>query len=174
LPSGVPARNGPISAESVFVRIRVNTAYFGKWHVAIEGQCGFDTFVGKDAEMNPKYAAEFLKQEHDRPFLAVASFLSPHEICQWSRRQSLPGDELGPVPPLEDPPPLRENAEPPAGEADIMTHMRKSYQAYTRLFPVGDYTEQDWRRLIWGYYRLIERVDGFVGVVMTALFSTMP
>ena len=34
------------------------------------------------------------------------------------------------------------------------------YQAH-RLFPVGDYTEADWRRHIWGYYRLIERVALF-------------
>jgi len=49
-----------------------------------------------------------------------------------------------------------------------MTHMRRSYQA-SRMFPVGNYTEDDWRRLIWGYYRLIERVDGFIGTVLKAL-----
>ncbi|MBD3267998.1 sulfatase-like hydrolase/transferase, partial [bacterium] len=32
-----------------------------------------------------------------------------------------------------------------------------------------DYTEDDWRRHIWGYYRLIERVDGYIGEVMNAL-----
>ncbi|UCE46730.1 MAG: sulfatase-like hydrolase/transferase, partial [Phycisphaerales bacterium] len=101
-------------------------------------------------------------------FLAVASFLGPHEICEWSRRQKIPGAQLPDPPPLQERPPLRTNAEPPKNETDIMTHMRKSYQAH-RLFPVGDYTEADWRRLIWGYYRLIERVDGYVGAVMTAL-----
>jgi choline-sulfatase len=63
---------------------------------------------------------------------------------------------------------LRFNFDPPEHETDIMTHMRKSYQA-SRLFPVGDYTEDDWRRQIWGYYRLIERVDGFIGTVLKAL-----
>ena len=115
----------------IFKNAGYKTAYFGKWHVALEGQGGFETFVGRDARMNPEFAAAFLKQDHDRPFLAVASFLSPHEICEWSRRQSLPGKELDPVPPLEERPPLRENSEPPANETDIMTHMRKSYQAYT-------------------------------------------
>ncbi len=144
----------------IFKSAGYKTAYFGKWHVALEGRGGFDTFVGRDAIMNPEYAADFLKQKHDRPFLAVASFLSPHEICQWARKESIPGKELGPVPPLDERPPLRENSEPPKNETDIMTHMRKSYQAH-RLFPVGNYTEDDWRRHIWGYYRLIERVDGW-------------
>ena len=36
---------------------------------------------------------------------------------------------------------------------------------YPRLFPVGNYTEDDWRRLIWGYYRLIERVMMVVALV---------
>ncbi len=49
--------------------------------------------------------------------------------------------------------------------------MRKSYQAH-RLFPVGNYTVDDWRRHIWGYYRLIERADNFVGAVMNGLRSS--
>jgi arylsulfatase A-like enzyme len=34
---------------------------------------------------------------------------------------------------------------------------------------LADYTDADYRRLIWGYYRLIERADGFIGEVMDAL-----
>lgn len=152
----------------IFKNAGYKTAYFGKWHVALEGQGGFDTFVGRDAIMNPEYAAAFLKKKHDRPFFAVASFLGPHEICQWARKENIPGKELETMPPLDQRPPMRENSEPPQNETDIMTHMRKSYQAH-RLFPVGDYTEDDWRRHIWGYYRLIERVDGYIGEVMKAL-----
>lgn len=148
------------------------TAYFGKWHIALSSKKkeihGFDTLLEKPAHLDPAPMANFLRQQHDRPFLAVASFLGPHEICEWARKQRIPGDPLQPVPPMAERPPLRANAAPPANETDIMTHMRKSYQAH-RLFPVGDYTEADWRRHIWGYYRLIERVDGYVGTVMSAL-----
>lgn len=77
----VRARPCPPVLPSIFKNADDKTAYFGKLHVAIEGQGGFETFVGRDAEMHPEFAAEFFKQEHDRPFLAVASFLSPHEIC---------------------------------------------------------------------------------------------
>jgi arylsulfatase A-like enzyme len=151
------------------------TAYFGKWHIPMdetqEDVHGFDTLVGQSAALDPAPAAGFLKQTHTEPFLAVASFLGPHEICQWSRKQPLPGEQLPDPPPLNERPPLRANASPPDNETDIIAHMRKSYQAH-RLFPVGNYTEDDWRRLIWGYYRLIERVDGFIGTVLTALHES--
>ncbi|MCH9022436.1 MAG: sulfatase-like hydrolase/transferase, partial [Planctomycetes bacterium] len=148
------------------------TAYFGKWHIALDSKNkevhGFDTFDDKSSRSNPARAVEFLKKTHDRPFLAVASFLGPHEICQWARKEEIPGAQLADPPPLQERPPLRTNFEPPKNETDIMTHMRKSYQL-DRRFPVGNYTDEDWRRLIWGYYRLIERADGMVGEVMTAL-----
>ena len=148
------------------------TAYFGKWHIAFDSKRrdvhGFDIFDDKNSRRDPALAAAFLKKTHDRPFLVVASFLGPHEICEWARKQKIPGAQLPDPPPLRERPPLRTNSEPPKNETDIMTHMRKSYQAH-RLFPVGDYTEADWRRHIWGYYRLIERVDGYVGTVLTAL-----
>ena len=148
------------------------TAYFGKWHVAFDKDRkdvhGFDVFMEKEARLDPEPAARFLRKNHERPFLAVASFLGPHEICQWARKEKLPGEQLGDPPPLGERPPMKTNSDPPANETDIMTHMRKSFQAH-RLFPVGDYTEADWRRLSWGYYRLIERVDRFIGTVLAAL-----
>jgi len=148
------------------------TAYFGKWHIAISEKQkdvhGFSKLVGKSSQINPGPAAEFLRKPPDKPFLAVASFLGPHEICEWSRKQKIPGKQLPDPPPVDQRPPLRENFDPPKNETDIITHMRKAYQAH-RLFPVGNYTVADWRRHIWGYYRLIERVDGYVGTVMKAL-----
>lgn len=177
--TGVQTNGGPKVNPAEFVFMGklfkdsgYETAYFGKWHIALDRKRkevhGFETFEEKSSRRNPALAAEFLKKTHDRPFLAVASFLGPHEICQWSRKEKIPGAQLADPPPLQERPPLRTNSEPPKNETDIMTHMRKSYQAH-KLFPVGNYTEEDWRRLIWGYYRLIERVDGYVGAVMTAL-----
>ena len=177
--TGVLTNDGPrlnpddvIFMGKIFKDSGYETGYFGKWHIPIDtGRKevhGFETFVEKSARRNPEFAAEFLRKKRNRPFLAVASFLGPHEICQWSRKQEVPGKQLDDPPPLQEQPPLRLNSKPPKNETDIMIHMRKSYQAH-RLFPVGNYTEKDWRRLIWGYYRLIERVDEYVGAVMTAL-----
>jgi len=159
----------------IFKDAGYETAYFGKWHISVSAKQkeihGFDTFGDKQAQIDPKPVADFLRKKHERPFLAVASFLTPHEICEWSRKQKIPGDPLEEVPSVDKRPPLIANFSPPANETDIMAHMRKSYQAHG-LFPVGDYSEDDWRRQIWGYYRLIERADDFVGVVMQALHDS--
>lgn len=147
------------------------TGYFGKWHIPLDTKMkeihGFEE-MNDGSKLNEQPAVEFIKRKHNKPFFAVASFLSPHEICQWSRYQDLPGGEIAALPPLEELPPLKSNAQPPANETDIMAFMRKSYQAH-RLFPVGDYTDADWRRLRWGYYRLVERADHFVGEIVIAL-----
>jgi arylsulfatase A-like enzyme len=156
----------------IFQKAGYETAHFGKWHVVLNGKHGFDTFK-RAGSLDPEPAVEFIRKKHDRPFLAVASFLSPHEICQWARKERLPGGKIGTLPPVDKRPPVRKNSGPPENETDIMAHMRKSYQSWSiggRLaFPVGNYTEDDWRRHIWGYYRLIERMDRFVGEVMNAL-----
>jgi arylsulfatase A-like enzyme len=47
--------------------------------------------------------------------------------------------------------------------------MRGAYQVDTGLFPVGGYSREDWRRLRWGYYRMIEKVDAEIGAVLDAL-----
>lgn len=144
------------------------TGYFGKWHVPMKpGACGFDT-VDLKADLDPAPAAAFIRADHGSPFFAVASFNGPHEVCEWSRRQDIPGGPLAEPPSLDACPPMPPNFDPPANETDTIAHMRRAYQAH-RLFPVGGYTEADWRRLIWGYYRLIERVDGFIGGVLDAL-----
>jgi arylsulfatase A-like enzyme len=173
--TGVQTNNGgSINSDdtptmgTLFQNAGYRTGYFGKWHIRLKGDKGFDNFTDKPAQANTSGIVRFLKQEHDRPFLAVASFLGPHEICQWARKERIPGSPLDKVPPLEQRPPMRKNSTPPKNETDIMAHMRKSYQAH-RLFPVGNYTEDDWQRQIWGYFRLIERVDGLVGEVMQAL-----
>jgi choline-sulfatase len=157
---------------TVFRDAGYDTAYFGKWNIALDRKDkkthGFDVLEEKGARLDPTPAADYLKQRHERPFLAVASFLGPHEICEWARKERIPGEQLGDVPPVSQRPPLRANFDPPENETDIMAHMRRSYQAH-RLFPVGDYTHADWRRQMWGYYRLIERVDGYVGAVLAAL-----
>ena len=49
-----------------------------------------------------------------------------------------------------------------------MTLMRESYHN-SSTFPVGQYPEEQWRRLTWGYYRLGEKVDALIGKVLDAL-----
>jgi arylsulfatase A-like enzyme len=118
-------------------------------------------------------AVRFITQPRDKPFLIVASFLNPHNICEWSRRlagqkQDLDCGEIGEPPPVEKLPPAPANLGPQRDEPDGMTLMRRSYQA-SSLFPVGGYTTDDWRRHRWGYYRMVELVDKEIGRLLTAL-----
>jgi choline-sulfatase len=96
------------------------------------------------------------------------SFINPHDICEWARFQKLPEGPVGKLPPISGLPPLKNNVAPTKDESDAMSLMRQSYYN-TRMFPVGNYTEANWRRLRWGYYRLLEKVDSLVGRVLASI-----
>ncbi|RPJ52073.1 MAG: sulfatase, partial [Acidobacteria bacterium] len=141
----------------IFKDAGYDTGFFGKWHLPYDptrsDQHGFDVNVAKSALYSGAPIAEFIRQERKNPFLAVASFVNPHNICEWPRGQELPGGPIGEPPAPERCPPLRPNSRPPDNEPDIMAHMRRAYQAH-RLFPVGDFSDDKWRQFIWAYYRL--------------------
>jgi choline-sulfatase len=111
---------------------------------------------------------QFIRQKHTKPFLVVASFLNPHNICEYARGQELNNGPVGPPPPLAELPPAPANLLPPKNEPDSMTTMRQSYHN-TATFPVGNFSVEKWRELRWAYYRMIEKVDGEIGKVLSAL-----
>jgi len=149
------------------------TAYFGKWHIPYPPKKtethGFDTI--QTETFDPRTAdrmCAFLGQPHDKPFLAVASFMNPHNICEWARGQKLPDGPIGDPPPPEKCPPLRGDFALQKDEPAIMTLMRKSYQS-TPVFPVGGFDEGKWRQYQWAYYRMIEMVDAQMNQILQAL-----
>jgi len=160
------------SMGSVFKAAGYETGFFGKWHLPYDRsrpeQHGFDVNTDRPALYSGVPIAEFLVKKRQNPFLAVASFMNPHNICEWPRGQALPGGPIGEPPPPDRCPPLRPNSRPAENETDIMAHMRRAYQAH-RLFPVGDFSDDKWRQFIWAYYRLIEKVDQQVGEVLDGL-----
>lgn len=157
------------------------TADSGKWHLCFNAKDpathGFEIVTGKspgghDAGVTDG-AVRFLARPHDKPFLLVASFLNPHNICEWARRlagreQQLNCGEIG-EPPLEQLPPAPVNAAPPRHEPDGMTLIRRAYQVEDGPFPVGKFTPEDWRKHRWGYYRMVELADREIGRVLEAL-----
>ena len=160
----------------VFQDAGYRTAYFGKWHLPCpEKQIAIHGFTAPETEQDDpttsSNAAKFLRGKHDAPFLMVASLLNPHNIAEWSRGQELPLGDIGHPPPLDQCPPIRPNHEPPANEPDIVALIRKSYQS-APMFPVSNFDEKKWREYIWAYYRLIEKVDREIGVVLQALRET--
>lgn len=153
-----------------------DTGYVGKWHLWYKSKDrkshGFDMAAvlygnGHDDEI-PAPAIKFMQKQRKKPFMLVVSLSNPHDVCQLSRHQKLPSGPIPPIPPIDKRPPMKINHQPPINESDAMTLMRKSYHN-TSLFPVGDYDEDKWRRLSWGYYRLVEKVDALIGKVLDGL-----
>ena len=147
-----------------------DTAYFGKWHVGASlEEAGYAVTASSRNDADTAMSTvEFLSAPRDKPFFVTASFLNPHDVCQLARRQELP---QGPIPqPPDDPselPPLPENFEIPESEPTAIRMM----QAKNRNFhyPTADWNDLDWRQYLWGYYRLVEKVDREIGKVLDGL-----
>ena len=164
----------PLSGQ-VFREAGYDTGYAGKWHCPDaypqDGIAGYEvlnstTRPGKlaqvvdEATMNA--AVEFIRRKRDRPFLAVASFINPHDICLpaggtspildevWQRYQPPAGAEL---------PPLPANFEDTQGLPE----------GFTRKTRHDNWDENQWRKYIYAYYRMMEDVDRQVGLVLQAL-----
>ena len=72
----------------------------------------------------------------------VASFLNPHNICQWARGEEYSARPGSPA--LDQCPPLRPNLEVPKNETDTIALMRRSYQSHYK-FPISGSTRRRWR-----------------------------
>lgn len=177
-----------VSMGTYLRRAGYTTAYSGKWHLCWnqkdEETHGFEILDSRSKLSPPEAdnydarvargAVQFLQRRPKQPFLLVASFLNPHNICEWARRlagreQRLNCGEIGDPPGPDQLPPPPANLEPPKHEPDGMTLMRRAYQVDTGLFPVSRFTVEDWRKHRWGYYRMIEKVDGEIAKVLGAL-----
>jgi arylsulfatase A-like enzyme len=180
-------RNGlPIKAKiplsgQVFRKAGYDTGYAGKWHCPktypTDGIAGYEvlnktTRPGKlaqvldEATMNA--AIEFIRRKREKPFLAVVSFLNPHDICLparkyfkdesdrhtlddvWKRYEPQTGAEL---------PPLPANFE----------YTRETPRGFSQNTRQEDWNENLWRKYIYAYYRMVEDVDRQVGLVLEAL-----
>jgi len=167
-----------------------DTAYSGKWHICLDEKAphthGFEILDSKSKISPPeddnydsrvtRGAMQFIGRKHEKPFLLVVSLMNPHNICEWARRgagrkQRLSCGEIGMPPALDKLPPPPANLEPPRNEPDGMTLIRRAYQVETGKFPVGRFTLEDWRKQRWGYYRMVEKVDGEIAKVLDALRS---
>ncbi len=167
----------PISGQ-IFREAGYDTGYAGKWHCPAvyptDGIPGYDvlnttTRVGKlaqvvdEATMNAAIA--FLRRKHEKPFLAVVSFINPHDIC-------LPAGEASPL--LDE---LWKRYQPPAGaELPPLPANFENPQNLPEGFNRGPkhegWDENQWRKYTYAYYRMMEDVDKQVGQVLQALRET--
>ena len=182
---------------TIFKRADYRTVYGGKSHFpktgtrqpAVEAY-GFEPLRQQGNEEGREELAEdcvkFFQQKQERPFLLVASFINPHDICfmamaaaaKRKREAKTRADEAVETA-LKMPegvsetdfyakycPPLPANFEIPQDEPEGLTSLDwRPFRAYVRQH----WTEQDWRRHRWAYARLTERVDAQIGRVLDAL-----
>ncbi|MEN9906907.1 MAG: hypothetical protein RLZZ540_48 [Bacteroidota bacterium] len=152
------------------------TGYVGKWHLPVPTtkkiQHGFEyientNFLDYNDAATPSFCARFIKENKSKPFLLVASFLNPHDICEWARDEDLKMDVLADAPPADQCPTLPANWEIPAYEPKIVRDLQKTVGL--RTYPSVNYTPEKWRQYRWAYNRLVEKVDGYIEMVLASL-----
>ena len=99
--------------------------YGGKWHVGpqlnVPQWSGFERIHPCDDRGLGESAAAWLSQKKNGPFMLVASFENPHNICEWARFQNLPYGNVA-LPSPEDCPPLPGNFERNSDDADVLLY----------------------------------------------------
>ncbi len=168
-------RNGAAFPEELEGRLLGNPVsaagyecvYGGKWHVGpkldVPAESGFRKIHPHTDNGLGEACAEWLRQKHDRPFLLVASFDNPHNICEAARFQPLPYGEVElprRFPPL--PPNFRRNPD----DADVTLFEKETNYA---IYPSVRWTRRDWRRYRAVYYALVEKVDAQIGAIVDAI-----
>lgn len=147
-------------------------ALAGKWHVNTnslpsEHAFGFKNIHEFNDKGLPEDVIHFLRNhDKNKPFFLVASFNNPHGICEYARRQNVPYGDVSIYPNLEDCPQLPANfAVSPYDATALLFEKTRNH----RLYPSYDYTADDWRRYLYGYYRLTETVDKQIGQILDEL-----
>jgi choline-sulfatase len=172
---GTISNGRPIRGEFPLLGNLVNdagyeTAYIGKWHVgASVEKAGYTEAVQPKRDADKTILArQFLMRDRDRPFFLTVSFLNPHNVCQLARGQELPDGPIGTPPAdLDQLPILPDNFEVPPNEPTAIREVQAKSRG--KHYPTQDWDELQWRQYLWGYYRLVEKVDNEIAQVIEAL-----
>lgn len=172
-PNGMPLPDSlkDCTLGSLVEAVGYDTGYSGKWHVHTNSlpephSFGFERLHGHNDHGLAEDAVGFLRRKHDKPFFLVASFINPHNICQYARNQSFPDcdiDSAVAATPLAQCPNLPANFAVGPYDADVLQFEK---QQNFKLYPNAEYTPDDWRRYRNAYYRLIENVDAEIGKIV--------
>jgi len=161
------------------------TAFFGKWHVGstkideVKDWHGFQTYEhGHDDTRIEEVSINFLRQEHTKPFLLWTSFQNPHDCCDLARIMTGIPDSFhdGPVDGNMDTafcPPLPSNFAIPENEAEGFYGRREQEPGdkYWETHPTTFWSDARWRQYMYGYDRLVEKVDAHIEKIYDELDS---
>ena len=160
------------------------TAYYGKWHVSnskikdVAEWHGFETYKREyNDTKSTKLSIDFIKQKHDKPFFLVTSLLNPHDCCELARNISGLGDDYhdGGVEEkmiIDECPPLPTNFNIPLKEAEGFYTRRTPDTTDFKNFrkhPVKYWESTEWRQYMYGYDRLVEKMDNHILNLVNAL-----
>ena len=151
--------------------------YGGKWHVPQgampeDNDHGFRRICGFNDEQLADACTGYLAEHAGRaaadrqPFFMVASFDNPHNICEWGRSMVLPWGEIGEPPRIEECPNLPPNFMPTVFGPEAI---RVEQACNWNIYPYRERSPEDWRRLRWAYFRLVEKVDREIGRIIEGL-----
>jgi arylsulfatase A-like enzyme len=173
--NGRPIRDGIPTMGEIFRHAGYRAVYGGKWHLprSFEGMTGFEKLIGGHglgAKMDNPLAStcsQWLRANPREPFLMVASFMNPHDICQWIRDNA--SDDARPLPEGAPPPPA--NLEAFEREPDAVSYHRTAgYDLMSQAVGIAHrWTVGQTRRYLHSYYRMVEAVDSEVGRVLDSL-----
>ncbi len=173
--NGQAVREGILNLGEHFQLNGYKTYYAGKWHLpgGFGDPPGFEKLIGGHtlgAHMDEPLATkcvEFMHQGPDQPFLLVASFMNPHDVCHWIRGHvgSRDYDSVARFPPAPG------NMWRDPNEPEYLQHHR--YGNFNRmsnsLHISKEWRVDDFRHYIHDYYRMCEDVDRQIGRVLSAL-----
>lgn len=144
-------------------------AYAGKWHVNTislpsDHAFGFDKIKDSGDAGVAEACIDYMRSRKpdDRPYFLVASFINPHNICEFARGQKTPHADV-PQAVLQDCPNLPSNfAVSPYSPSVLGFEQGMDYA----LYPTTTYSDDDWRFYRNAYCRLVEAVDAEIGKIV--------
>jgi arylsulfatase A-like enzyme len=173
--NGKAIRAGMPTMGEHFRAAGYQTVYAGKWHLpkSFADPQGFDLLVGgssQGADMDEPVATtcvRHLLKKPQQPFLMVASFMNPHDVCEWIRKH--PGTR--PHPDLTGYPQARLNMAIEHGEPEYIQHHRTAgYNLMSSAVGIAsEWNAADFRHYLHDYYRMVESVDRQIGRLLEAL-----
>ena len=174
--NGIPIRSDiPNLGQWFSQHTDYETFYAGKWHLPrtytsdIPGFKVINTGIGGfgylcDTAMSRACEGFIENRSKSKPFLLVASFMQPHDICEWLRlNMNDPGklrypELAGELPEL----PANFQCDPSEPESTIQRRLGNEPAK-------GNWSREHWRYYRWSYYRHIEHLDAEIGRILAAL-----
>jgi arylsulfatase A-like enzyme len=176
--NGKPIRQGLPTLGEIFSRAGYQTAYGGKWHLprGFDGMTGFTKIIGgsamgadMDAPLSAA-AARWIEGRPKEPFFLAASFMNPHDICEWIRQHRGTREHAK----LAAYPPAPANLEVDPNEPEcVQYHRQQRYDSMSEAVGIAaKWRPEEFRYYLHDYCRLVEQVDREIGAVLDALNRT--